>query len=48
MHLLAYIYRWERDTVWSLSIKERKMWIEQIKKQRKSERSKVGAEEDYD
>lgn len=41
MHSLAYIYHWERDTVWSLPRNERKMWIEQIKEQRKAEQSQI-------
>lgn len=37
MHVIAYCYHWDRDTVWSLSRFERKMWVAVIMKQKKAE-----------
>ena len=39
MHLLAYVYRWERDTIWKLRRSERKMWVDLIRKQKEAEKS---------
>ena len=37
MHILAYIYRWDRNTVRTIPILERKMWVDMIYKQKESE-----------
>ena len=41
MHILAYIYRWERDTIMSLRRKERRMWVEMIKEQKEAENDEI-------
>jgi hypothetical protein len=38
MHVLAYVYRWSRDSLWLLSYKERKMWYDMIIKQKEAEK----------
>jgi len=37
MHILAYVYHWERDTLWSLPIMERKMWVKMVHEQKEAE-----------
>lgn len=37
MHLLAYFYHWDRDTLWNLSCRERRMWVKMIIAQKKME-----------
>ena len=37
MHILAYCYHWDRDTLWSLPRSERKMWVEIVREQKKVE-----------
>lgn len=37
MHIISYVYHWERDTVWKLPITERKKWVKLIIKQKKAE-----------
>lgn len=39
MHIIAYVYHWERDTLKSLPIRERRRWAERIIKQREAENS---------
>lgn len=41
MHILAYVYHWERDTVWNLSSRERRMWVNMIMTQKKMESDSV-------
>lgn len=38
MHVIAYVYHWERDTVRNLSRGERRMWYDFIMEQKKAER----------
>lgn len=37
MHILAYCYHWDRDTLWNLSRRERIMWVEMVLAQKKME-----------
>jgi hypothetical protein len=37
MHYLAYVYHWERDTVWNIPRSERKIWVDKIIKQKEAE-----------
>lgn len=37
MHIIAYIYHWEHDTVMKLPCKERKMWVDMINLQKQAE-----------
>ena len=37
MHVIAYVYHWDRATLWLLSKSERKMWVDLIKRQKKEE-----------
>jgi hypothetical protein len=41
MHIIAYIYHWERDTIRKLGSTERKKWVELIMKQKDAENSQV-------
>lgn len=38
MHILAYIYHWDRNSIWDLPISERKRWVQLIKDQKEAER----------
>ena len=38
MHVLAYIYHWDRDSIWNIPISERKKWVLLIQEQQKAER----------
>lgn len=42
MHLLAYYYKWERNTVRSLSVRERREWVKMIEKQIEAENEHLG------
>ena len=37
MHILAYCYHWDRNTLWNMSRSERKMWVEMVLAQKKAE-----------
>ena len=37
MHTIAYVYHWDRNTLWELSFKERRMWYDMIIKQKQAE-----------
>ena len=37
MHILAYCYHWGRDTLWDMSISERRMWVKMVLAQKKAE-----------
>ena len=37
MHILAYCYHWDRDTLWKMPRSERKLWVEMVQKQKKAE-----------
>ena len=41
MHAIAYVYHWDRNTLWSLPRNERKMWFNMIVEQRKSEQEQI-------
>ena len=41
MHVLAYVYKWERDTIWELSRSERKMWVKKVLEQKKAENKSI-------
>jgi hypothetical protein len=41
MHILAYVYRWERDTLWKLPFNERKMWVKMIQDQKETEQRMI-------
>lgn len=38
MHVLAYIYHWDRDSLWNIPISERRKWVEIVMQQKNSER----------
>jgi len=37
MHLIAYVYHWSRDTLFSLSLSERRIWVDKILAQKDAE-----------
>lgn len=37
MHIIAYVYHWDRDTLFRMSFKERAMWVKMIDIQNKAE-----------
>lgn len=37
MHVLAYTYHWERDTLWNMTRSERKMWVKMVQMQKTAE-----------
>lgn len=39
MHVIAYVYHWDRDTLMKLSRGERRMWKDLIVEQKKAERN---------
>lgn len=41
MHILAYVYHWERDTIWELSSRERRMWVNMIMTQKQLESDSI-------
>lgn len=41
MHILAYCYHWDRNTLWYMSRSERKMWVEMVLAQKKAENKSV-------
>lgn len=44
MHILAYCYHWDRDTLWKMPRSERKMWVEIVQKQKKAENDALNNE----
>ena len=44
MHILAYCYHWDRNTLWDMSRSERKMWVEMVLAQKKAETKGVSEE----
>ena len=42
MHILAYCYHWDRETLWNLSQSERKMWVKMVLAQKKAENKDLG------
>lgn len=41
MHFLAYCYHWDRNTIWYLTISERKMWVKEVLEQKKAENKSI-------
>lgn len=41
MHIIAYCYNWDRDTIWELPRLEREMWAAIILKQKKAENDSI-------
>lgn len=37
MHILAYIYHWDRNSLWGLPILERRKWVEIVLEQKRQE-----------
>ena len=37
MHVLAYVYHWDRNSLWNLPIKERRKCVDLVIKQRQAE-----------
>ena len=37
MHVLAYVYHWDRNSLWNLQIKERRKWVDIVLKQKQAE-----------
>lgn len=48
MHLLAYYYHWDRDTLVSLKSRERKMWVSMLREQIELENKANSGEPDFD
>lgn len=44
MHILAYCYHWDRDTLWNMTRSERKMWVRMVLAQKKAENNGASAE----
>lgn len=38
MHVLAYVYHWDRNSLWNIPILERRKWVEIIMEQKEQER----------
>lgn len=43
MHVIAYIYHWERDTLWKLSSRERRTWVKMIMTQKQMENESMNS-----
>lgn len=41
MHILAYCYHWDRNTLWNMSRSERKLWVKMVLAQKKAESNGV-------
>lgn len=41
MHALAYVYHWDRNSLWNMPIKERRKWVEIVLKQKEQERDSL-------
>ena len=37
MHVLAYVYHWDRNSLWNLPINERHKWVDIVLKQKQAE-----------
>ena len=44
MHILAYCYHWDRDTLWKMPRSERKLWVDMVQRQKKAESDAVNNE----
>lgn len=38
MHVLAYVYHWDRNSLWYIPIKERRKWVQIVTEQKEAER----------
>ena len=41
MHILAYCYHWDSQTIWSLPRNERRMWVNMVIEQHKAEQQQI-------
>lgn len=41
MHVIAYVYHWDRETLWNMSSRERRMWVKLINTQKKMESDSI-------
>lgn len=41
MHILAYCYHWDRNTIVNLTRSERKMWVEMVRTQKEAEENAI-------
>lgn len=41
MHIIAYCYHWDVDSLWNMHIKERKMWVNKILEQKEAENRSI-------
>ena len=46
MHFIAYVYHWDRSTLWLLSKSERQMWVEMIQEQKRAENNEINKNKD--
>ena len=40
-HIIAYVYHWDRDSIWNMSRNERQKWVEMIINQQNAERDSL-------
>jgi hypothetical protein len=45
MHVLAYCYHWDRDTLWNMGKSERNMWYKMVLAQKKAEQESLNIED---
>lgn len=38
MHILAYVYHWDRNSLWSIPVNERRKWVQIVTEQKEAER----------
>ena len=41
IHLLAYVYHWDRKSLWDMSSTERKLWVKMVLSEKKAEEEAV-------
>lgn len=41
MHVLAYLYHWGRQELWYCPVRERKLWVERVLDQIRSEQEQI-------
>lgn len=41
MHIIAYVYHWDRNTLISITRSERKRWVDMILRQQEAEREEI-------
>lgn len=37
MHVLAYVYNWDRNSLWDIPLNERRRWVERVIRQKEEE-----------